>query len=73
MNCAIFLLAGRIVIEDRPADWTLTVVVAVTEPEVAEIVTEPRARAVARPPPAIDATLLFDDTQMTELVTSCKV
>jgi hypothetical protein len=38
--------------EDRTADWTFTVVLPVTEPDVAEIVTEPRVSAVASPPPA---------------------
>lgn len=73
MNCAIFLFAGRIVIKDRGADWTLAVVLPVTEPEVAEIVTEPRARAVPSPPPASDTRLLFDETQVTEAVMSCEL
>lgn len=71
VNCAIVRFAGRIVIEDRIADWTLTVVLALIEPELAEIVSEPRARAVANPPPPIDAKLLFDEDQVTELVMSC--
>lgn len=58
-------------IKDRAADWTLAVVLPVTEPEVADIVTEPRARAVARPLPVIDSTLLFDEAQVTEAVMSC--
>lgn len=44
---------------------------ALTEPEVAEIVREPRARPAANPPPLIDATLLFEEAQVTELVISC--
>lgn len=60
-------------INDRPAVWTLTVVLPVTELEVAEIVTEPGARAVANPPPVIDATPLFDETQVTESVMSCEL
>lgn len=73
MNGAIFLFAGRIVIEDRAADCTLAVVLPVTELEVAEIPTEPRARAVATPPPAIDTTLLFDEAHVTEAVMSCEL
>lgn len=73
MNGAIFLWAGRIVIKDRAADWTVAVVLALTEPEVAEIVTAPRARAVASPPPAIDTSLVFDETHVTELVMSCRL
>jgi hypothetical protein len=61
------------VIKDRAADWTLAVVLTLTEPDVAEIVTGPRARAVASPPPAIDVTLLFDEAHVTELVISCKL
>jgi hypothetical protein len=57
--------------EDRTADWTFTVVLPVTEPDVAEIVTEPRASAVESPPPAIDATLTSDEDQVTESVMSC--
>lgn len=45
-------------------------VLAVTEPEVAEIVRDPRARAVANPPPLIDATLLSEEAQVTEPVIS---
>jgi len=59
------------VIEDKTADWTFAVVLPETEPEVAEIVTEPRAGAVANPPAAIDTTLLFDELQVTESVISC--
>ena len=67
------MLTGRTVMKDRTADWTFTVVLPVTEPEVAEIVTEPRARAVASPPPAIDATLMSDEDQVTESVMSCEL
>lgn len=73
MACAIFLFTGRIVIKDRAADLTLALVLPVTEPEVAEIVTEPRARAVPSPPRAIDTTPLFDEAQVTEAVMSCKL
>ena len=58
-------------IRNKTADWTLAVVLPVTEPEVAEIVAEPRARAVANPPVGIDTTLLFDEFQVTESVISC--
>ena len=73
MKGAIFLFTGRTVMEDRTADWTFTVVLPVTEPEVAEIVTEPRVSAVASPPPAIDATLMSDEDQVTESVMSCEL
>lgn len=59
--------------EDRTAGWTFNVVLPVTEPEVAEIVTEPRASAVASPPPSIDATVMSDEDQVTESVMSCEV
>ena len=67
------MFAGRTVMEVRTASWIFTVVLPVTEPEVAEIVTEPRARAVAIPPATIDATLLSDEDQVTESVRSCDV
>jgi len=57
--------------KDKTADSTFAVVLPVIEPEIAEIVTEPRARAVANPPAGIDTTLLFDDPQVTESVISC--
>jgi hypothetical protein len=59
--------------EDRTAGWTSSVVLPVTEPEVAEIVTEPRAKAVASPVPSIDATVMSDEDQVTESVMSCEV
>jgi len=62
---------GRTEIKDNSADWTFAVVLPVTEPKIAEIVTEPRARAVANPPAGIDTTLLFDELQVTEPVMSC--
>jgi len=73
VNGAIFFFTGRTVMEDRTADWTFTVVLPVTEPDVAEIVTEPRVSAVASPPPAIDATLVSDEDQVTEPVMSCEL
>lgn len=57
--------------EARTAFVTLTVVLPLMELEVAEIVREPRARAAANPPPLIDATLLFEEAQVTEAVISC--
>ena len=71
VNRAILMFLGRIVIEDSSAGWTLTVVLALTELELAEIVREPRASADANPPPPIDATLSFEETQLTEPVISC--
>jgi len=68
---AIFLFAGRTVMKDRTAGWTFTVVVPVTESKVAEIVAEPRATAVASPVPAIDATVVSDEDQVTESVMFC--
>lgn len=73
MNGAIFSFTGRTEMEDRTADWTFTVVLPVTEPDVAEIVTEPRVSAVASPPPAIDAALMSDEDQVTESVMSCEL
>ena len=73
MSGAIFLFAGRTVMEDRTADSTFTVVLPVTEPDVAEIVTKPKVSAVASPPPAIDATPMSDEDQVTESVMSCEL
>lgn len=71
VNSAIFAFSGRIVIEDRTAGATLTAVLPLTEPEVAEIVREPRARPAANPPPWIDIKLLLEELQVTEPVISC--
>ena len=57
-------------IEDRTAGWTFTVMLALTEPEVAEIVRDPKEKAVANPPPLIDATLLSEEAHVTEPVIS---
>lgn len=62
--------AGTIVIEVKVEDWTVTDVLPVIELDVAEIVSEPRARAVTSPPPLIDATLWFEELQMTDPVIS---
>jgi hypothetical protein len=59
--------------EDRAAEWTLAVVLAVSAPEVAEMVIEPSVRAVTSPPEAIDTTRLFEEAQVTEAVISCTV
>lgn len=58
------------VIDERTAGPTFTDVLALTEPEVAEIVREPRATAVASPLPTIEATLLFEEAQATDAVIS---
>lgn len=42
----------------------------VIELEVAETVSEPRARVVNRPPALIDATLRFEEAQVTDVVMS---
>jgi hypothetical protein len=73
VNGAIFWFTGRTVMEDKTPDWTFSVVLPVTEPDVAEIVTEPRVSAVASPPPAIDATLMSDEDQVTESVMSSEL
>lgn len=64
-------VSGRIEIESKVGAWTLTAVLPVIESEVAEIESEPRARAAAIPPPLIDATLWFEELQVTEAVMSC--
>jgi hypothetical protein len=56
--------------EVRTVGWTVSVVLPVTEPDVAEIVVEPRASAVASPPPSIDATVVSEEDQVTEAVMS---
>lgn len=56
--------------KDKAAVCTVAVVLAVTEPEVAEIATEPKARAVASPPGAMDTILFMDEAQVTDAVTS---
>lgn len=65
---AMLPFAGRIVIEVRIEDWTLTDVLPLIELEVAEIVSEPRARVVTSPPGFIDATLWFEEAQVTDPV-----
>lgn len=62
--------AGRTVIEVKVEAWTITDVLPVIALEVAEIVSEPSASAVTRPPPLIDATLWFEEPQVTDAVMS---
>ena len=73
MSGAIFLVTGRTVIDDRTAATTFAVVLPVTEPDVAEMVTEPRASAVASPPVSIEITVESDEDQVTEAVISCEL
>ena len=53
------------------ADVTVSVLVPVIDPEVAVIVVDPAATAVARPLVATVATGVLDELQITELVRSC--
>lgn len=62
--------AGRIEIDIKVGDWTLTDVLPVMELEVAEIESEPRARAAAMPLPLIDAMFWFEELQATDAVMS---
>ena len=62
--------AGRIEIDIKVGDWTFTEVLPVMESEVAEIESEPRARAAAVPPPLIDAMFWFEELQVTDAVIS---
>jgi hypothetical protein len=70
---ASFFFTGRTAIEDRTAACTFTVVLPVIEPDVAEIVIEPRVSAVASPPPVTETTLVSDEDQTTEPVMSCEL
>lgn len=62
--------AGRIESDIKVGDWTLTDVLPVMESEVAEIESEPRARAAASPPLLIDAMFWFEELQVTDEVMS---
>lgn len=62
--------AGRMEIDINVGDCTLTDVLPVTELEVAEIESEPRARAAAIPLPSIDAMFWFEELQATDAVMS---
>ena len=70
METAIFPFAGKIEIEIKVGAWTVTDVLPLIELEVAEIESEPRARAAASPPPSIDAMLRFEEVQLTVAVMS---
>ena len=59
--------------EDKTAGTTLTVVLPVIELEVAEIVADPRVRAVAIPAAVIDATVVSDEAHVTAPVMSCEL
>lgn len=61
---------GRIEIEIKVGDWTLTDVLPVMELDVAEIEAEPKEKAAASPPPLIPATPGFEDVQATDAVMS---
>jgi len=62
--------AGRIEIEIKVGDWTLTEVLPVMESEVAEIESEPRARAAAIPLLLMDAMFWFEELQVADAVMS---
>lgn len=62
--------AGRIEIDINVGDWMFTDVLPVIESEVAEIESEPRARAAASPPPLIDAMFWFEELHATDEVMS---
>ena len=66
---------GEIVIELKfaAAAVTVSVAVAVNEPDCAVIVTDPLPEAVAMPVPLMLAMLESDEPQLTELVTSLVV
>lgn len=70
---AIVTLPGWIAKEARSAALTVAVTLPLIEPEAAVIVVVPRLRAVARPLTVIDATLVFDEVQVTVAVMSCVV
>jgi hypothetical protein len=63
--------AGVTAMETSAADCTVSVVLPVTEPEVAEMVVVPTATPVARPPAAMVAAAVFVDAQVTEAVRFC--
>jgi len=68
---AIVTLPGVIAIEARSAAFTLAEALPLIVPEAAVMVTVPRFRAVTRPLTVIEATLVFDELQVTMPVTSC--
>jgi hypothetical protein len=63
-------VSGRTEIESKVGDWTFTDVLPVMESEVAEIESEPRAKAAAVPPPSIDTMFWFEELQVTDAVMS---
>jgi len=74
LNCcvvpgAIDMVAGVTAMETRES-VTVRVAVPLTVPEVAVMLVDPTAMAVAKPPVAIVATLEFDELQVTELLKS---
>lgn len=70
---AIVTFPCGITSEERSAALTFSEVLPLTEPEAAVIVTVPSFRAVARPLTVIDATLFFEELQVTVPVMSCVV
>jgi hypothetical protein len=56
--------AGATSIETSAAPCTVSVVLPLTVPEVAEMVVVPTATAVARPPEAIVAVVVVEDAQV---------
>jgi hypothetical protein len=64
-------LAGVTAMETSAAPCTVSVVLPVTVPEVAEMVVVPTATAVARPPAAIVAAAVFVDAQIAVAVRFC--
>ena len=70
---AIVTSPGWMASEARSAASTVAVAVPLTEPEAAVMVVVPRLRAVARPLTVIDATLVFEEVQVTVPVMSWTV
>jgi len=62
--------AGRIEIDINVGDWTVTDVLPVMESKVAEIESEPKAKAAAIPLASIDAMFWFEELQETDAVMS---
>ena len=60
-------------IEDKTAAVTVSVVEPLIVPDLAEIVLEPFATPVAKPPLLIVATVVADEVQVTLLVKVCVV
>jgi len=76
VNCSVspagtLGFAGVTAIETSAAAFTVSVVVPLMLPEVAEIVVVPAATAVARPPAAIVAAAVLDDAQVAVDVRFC--